>query len=116
VVSQDQDRPERGLRYAKRGLKLPTTPYVRLGLLRFAIVYGHFSGVSALYDSFPGEIGWRAGIALLRGAYDDACIFMREAPSDSVRVADVARTLTILAPVIRGSALPESANEGEIGV
>ncbi|EJD37100.1 hypothetical protein AURDEDRAFT_154451 [Auricularia subglabra TFB-10046 SS5] len=85
----------KGLARVKEGLRLPgargsmlpiNDSYVRLNMLMNSAERSLFLASSGVWDALNGEAPWERVAALLRIAYDDSKVYIRDAPPDSLNM------------------------------
>ncbi|EIN09007.1 hypothetical protein PUNSTDRAFT_143642 [Punctularia strigosozonata HHB-11173 SS5] len=103
VVSLTADH-EVGLRYAKKGLrcKKGLTPFVKTALLNRSVEHAGDLGITALLESHIHGHKWEEGIAFLMSAWEDAKVYMTEAPPDARNMKTVINWYIVLTLAIKG--------------
>ncbi|KAF4563765.1 hypothetical protein EYR40_003098 [Pleurotus pulmonarius] len=104
---------EEGLRAAKKGLKCAKiTPFLRFQMLQRAVAHAGDLGVITLQDApMDGDQKWEEGVTFLTSAYEDAKIYLEEAPPDNRNIKNVSYWYILLTLVIRGSEIDPSLSE-----
>ncbi|KAF8503927.1 hypothetical protein JB92DRAFT_2970109 [Gautieria morchelliformis] len=97
-----------GLRWAKKGLKCTgpwMTPYVRFGLLFYALEHAGLLGLQILEQATRGERAVDEGHIFLKCALEDSKTYIAEAPPDSRHMCSAILWCTLLSTALRGPEL-----------